>query len=134
MTDAIDVRIRTPVQYTEAPARVASAIETLFPNASIESNRDEVTATTSDLEQLRVRMQELRILDTARSVFRDSADDSRFRFRLKKQAALQNRINFSVGSPDELGDISVTVAVSDGAVESTIQTLTATDSEETGTG
>jgi hypothetical protein len=107
----LDVRIEAPVQPTEVTDRVAEAIQTIFPEAEIERAGDRVTAEAHDLNHFRRRLFEQRILDTARGVFFDRKGPNGFSFELKKQAALQDVVNFSVGNPAELGDIEVAVTV-----------------------
>jgi len=119
----IDVRIEAPVNPTEVTDRVVEAIQTLFPKATIERGEDRVTAETHDLSHFRKRLFEQRILDTARGVFYDRRGPNGFSFELKKQAALQDVVNFSVGNPDELGDVEVAVTVRDPDVETFIDYL-----------
>jgi hypothetical protein len=80
-------------------------------------------ARTSDLGHFRKRLFEQRILDTARDVFLDRAGPRGFSFELKKQAALEDVITFSVGAPDELGEIEVAVTVHEPSVEAFIDYL-----------
>lgn len=122
-TYKIDVRIQAPVQYTEVTDRVVEAIETLFPKAEVAAEEGRVTAETHDLAHFRERLFQQRILDTARGVFYDRKGPNGFSFELKKQAALQDVVNFSVGNPDELGDIEVAVTVRDPSVEEFIDHL-----------
>ena len=119
----IDVRIEAPVQPTEVTERVAEAIRTIFPDADIEPGEDRITAETHDLSHFRRRLFEQRILDTARGVFFDRKGPNGFSFELKKQAALQDVVNFSVGNPAELGDIQVAVTVREPDVETVIDYL-----------
>ena len=119
----IDVRIEAPVKPTERTDRVVEAIEMLFPTATIESEADRVTAEGHDLAHFRKRLFEQRILDTARGVFFDRRSPGGFSFELKKQAALQNVVNFSVGNPSELGDVEVAVTVREPDVEDFIDFL-----------
>jgi hypothetical protein len=119
----IDVRIDAPVTHTEVPERVLEAIETIFPKAEVSVGEDRVSAETHDLSHFRERLFEQRILDTARGVFFDRRGPNGFSFELKKQAALQDVVNFSVGNPDELGDIEVAVTVRDPDVETFIDHL-----------
>lgn len=120
---SVDVEIRAPVQPTEVPDRVARAVETLFPTAEIEVGPDEVVATTHELEAFREALFEQRILDTARGTFLDGHDEDGFEFDLKKQAAFRGVVNFSVGSPAELGDIHVKVTVHEPTVAAFIAYL-----------
>jgi hypothetical protein len=119
----VDVRIEAPVHYTEVPARVAEAVETLFPEADVDVGEDRVTAETHSLSHFRQRLFEQRILDTARGVFFDRTGPNGFAFELKKAAALQDVVNFAVGNPDELGDIQVAVTVREPGVEAFIDHL-----------
>jgi predicted RNA binding protein with dsRBD fold (UPF0201 family) len=110
---SIDVTVSAPVKTTEVPERVARAIETLFPNAEVEIEPDRVTATGHTVDTFGTRLREQQILDTARAHLRTRIDGDTIRFRLKKQAAFVGDVNFGVGNPDELGEITVTIRVSD---------------------
>lgn len=119
----IDVRIEAQVKPTERTERVGEAIRTLFPTATIEIRDDRITAETHDLSHFRERLFEQRILDTARGVFFDRRGPNGFTFELKKQAALQNVVNFAVGNPSELGDIQVAIEVHEPEVSEFIDYL-----------
>jgi len=119
----IAVEISAPINYTEEPERVAEAVETLFPTADLDVGEDRVTARTHDLSHFRERLFQQRILDTARGVFFDRRGPNGFAFELKKAAALQDVVNFSVGNPDELGDIEVAVTVEEPDVETVLDYL-----------
>lgn len=130
MIYSVDVTVHTPVHPTEVTERVVDAVQNLFPNATIDdrprrSDTDEdeddenapsggeIVAETHSLDHLSELFHEQAILDTARTTFLDDLENDTFEFRLKKQAAFEGVINFSVGSPDELGDIHVAVTVRD---------------------
>ena len=112
----IDVRITAPVRNTEVADRVADAILELFPDATVRTEPDEVIAESHSLERLSERLHEQAILDTARGVFFDGHSGDSFAFDLKKTAAFQGVVNFSVGEPDELGDLHVHVRVEEPTV------------------
>ncbi|WP_248895611.1 RNA-binding domain-containing protein [Haloplanus halobius] len=120
MIHQVDVRIVAPVRDTEVTDRVADAIHNLFPNAEIEHEPGRLVAEAHSMEALSEQLHEQAILDTARKEFFRRADDEGFAFALKKQAAFKGIINFSVGSPDELGDIEVQMTVHEPDVESFI--------------
>lgn len=120
MIYSIDVRIEAPVRDTEVTDRVADAVENLFPNAELREEPGKLVAETHSLDRFSDRLHEQEILDTARKQLFDGAHAGGFSFRLKKQAAFQGFINFAVGSPDELGDITVDVVVRDPSVEEVI--------------
>jgi predicted RNA binding protein with dsRBD fold (UPF0201 family) len=115
---SVDVEITAPVQDTEVTDRVADAITNLFPGDAPEFSHGELRATRHDLEHFSELLHRFEILDTARGVFFDSQRGDRFTFSLKKQAAFEERVNFAVGDPAELGDIHVSVRVSEPDVES----------------
>ncbi|MFB6269843.1 MAG: RNA-binding domain-containing protein [Halobacterium sp.] len=117
---SVDVTVTAPVQPTEVTDRVVQAVTGLFPNADVETRGNRVVAEAHDVETLREQLFEQRILDTARKEFHRNQTDQGFSFDLKKQAAFVGKVNFSVGSPDELGDIHVEVDVHEPDVESFI--------------
>jgi len=117
---SVDVRVTAPVKPTEVTGRVADAVESLFPGAAIEEREGRIVAETHSLERLSERFREQEILDTARSTFRDGLAGETFDFRLKKQAAFAGTVNFAVGPPDELGELSVEVTVHEPSAEAYI--------------
>jgi predicted RNA binding protein with dsRBD fold (UPF0201 family) len=137
---SVDVEITAPVKPTEATDRVVDTVTGLFPNAEVETHPDrvaeqseategasgegrpasQVEAEAHAVETFREQLFEQRILDTARKEFLRNQTDSGFSFDLKKQAAFVGKVNFSVGSPDELGDVHVEVRVHEPEVEAFI--------------
>ncbi len=120
MIYSVDVQITAPVNDTEVTDRVADAIRNLFPNADPEFEHGELRAEVHDVEHFSELLHRFEILDTARGVFFDNRRGDTFSFDLKKQAAFQERVNFAVGDPSELGDIHVRVRVEEPDVESFI--------------
>jgi len=114
----IDARIVVPVNDTEVTDRVEDAVRNLFPDVEFEHTGGELVGETHSLERFSERLRDQEILDTARREFFKHVDDEGFRFSVKKQAAFKGVINFSVGNPDELGDVEVAVTVHDPDVES----------------
>jgi len=110
---SVDVEATAPVYDTEVTDRVADAIRRIFPNAEVEEAHGELRATAHDLEHFSELLHRQEILDTARGVFLGSLSGDTFAFDLKKQAAFEEVVNFSVGDPDELGEIHVRVRVND---------------------
>ncbi|MDS0282173.1 RNA-binding domain-containing protein [Haloarcula onubensis] len=108
---SVDVEITAPVNDTEVTARVADAVQNLFPEADPDHRAGELVAEVHTMEGFSAELHRAEILDTARSVFFDSLAGDRFAFDLKKQAAFEGRVNFAVGEPAELGDIHVEVTV-----------------------
>jgi len=116
----IDARIAAPVNDTEVTDRVEDAVRALFPDVEFDHTDGELVGETHSLDRFSERLRDQEILDTARREFFKGADDAGFSFSLKKQAAFKGVINFSVGNPDELGDVEVAVTVHDPDVESYI--------------
>lgn len=119
----VDVQITTPVYDTEVTDSVADAITNVFPNATVEHRPGELHAETHDLGHFSEQLHRREILDTARGVFFDNRRGDGFRFTLKKQAAFEGVVTFSVGEPDELGEIHVSVRVAEPDVETYIDHL-----------
>ncbi len=119
MTDLyrITVEITAPVYDTEVTSRVSDAITNLFPNADLEVQPGKIVGTAHSLSHFSELLHRQEILDTARGEFFENRAGQTFRFALKKGAAFEGRINFSVGQPDELGEIAVEVRVSEPTLE-----------------
>jgi len=123
MIYSIDVRIEAPVNPTEVTDRVEDAVCNVFPNAECEHEPGRLVAETHTLDPFSDVLHEQEILDTARREFFNHAGDDSFSFALKKQAAFEGVVNFAVGNPDELGDITVEVTVREPDVESIIDAV-----------
>lgn len=113
----VDVQITAPVRDTEVTDRVADAVTNLFPGAEVDHQHGEIMATAHNMEHFSQRLHEQEILDTARRAFFEDLRGNTFSFSLKKQAAFQGIVNFSVGEPGELGVIHVRVRVEEPDVE-----------------
>ncbi|MFA9425886.1 RNA-binding domain-containing protein [Natronorubrum sp. A-ect3] len=114
---SVDVEITAPVYDTEVTSRVADAVSNIFPNAELEEEFGEIRADTHTMDHFSELLHRQEILDTARGEFFSNQEGAGFSFALKKQAAFEDRVNFSVGEPDELGEISVRVRVTEPTVE-----------------
>jgi uncharacterized protein len=113
----VDVEITVPVYDTEVTSRVADAVTNVFPNAELEERVGEIAGEAHSLDHFSELLHRQEILDTARGEFFSNREGNTFTFALKKQAAFENRINFSVGEPDELGEIAVRVRVQEPTLE-----------------
>ncbi|WP_247003671.1 RNA-binding domain-containing protein [Halosolutus gelatinilyticus] len=113
----VDVEITAPVYDTEVTSRVADAVANIFPTADLEEGFGEIRGEAHSMDHVSELLHKQEILDTARGEFFATREGDTFSFALKKQAAFEDRINFSVGEPDELGEISVRVRVDDPTVE-----------------
>lgn len=135
----IEVRVVAPVQPTEVTDRVVDAVHNLFPDAEIEREEGRVVGTARSVEHFSDLLHRQEILDTARKQMRSGtygdseaprASESRaapapdaIHFELKKLAAFQGVVNFSVGNPDELGDVEVRIQVDEPSVEAFIDAV-----------
>ena len=119
MTDIyrVDVEITAPVYDTEVTSRVADAITNIFPNAELEESFGEIRGEAHAMDHFSELLHRQEILDTARGEFFANREGEAFSFALKKQAAFEDRVNFSVGEPDELGEIAVRVRVDEPTLE-----------------
>jgi hypothetical protein len=120
---SVDVRVVAPVRDTEVTDRVADAVTNLFPTADVSREAGRVVAETHSMERFSERLHEQEILDSARREFHRRADDEGFSFALKKQAAFKGVVNFSVGDPDELGDVEVHVRVRSPSVDAFVDAV-----------
>lgn len=123
MIGSVEVQITTPLHPTELSGRVEEAIHNLFPRAEIEDRHGELIAETHSLSRLGDRLEEQNIGPTAREVFLANSSDDTISFDLKKAAAFEGVVNFSVGNPDELGDIHVRVRVEEPDVNTFVDHL-----------
>ncbi|THE66599.1 coaE operon protein [Salinadaptatus halalkaliphilus] len=119
MTDIyrVDIEITAPVYDTEVTSRVADAVANIFPNADLEESFGEIHGEAHSMDHVSELLHRQEILDTARGEFFSNREGDTFTFALKKQAAFEDRINFSVGEPDELGEIAVRVRVLEPTLE-----------------
>jgi predicted RNA binding protein with dsRBD fold (UPF0201 family) len=117
MIYSVDVEITAPVKATEVTDRVADAITNLFPEATVSTNPGELVAEAHSMDHFSQCLHKQQILDTARGEFFATLEGDTFSFELKKQAAFKGVVNFSVGKPGELGDLSVRVRVHEPDVE-----------------
>ncbi|MFC3957473.1 RNA-binding domain-containing protein [Halovivax cerinus] len=113
----VDVEITAPVFDTEVTDRVREAVTTIFPEADVEARHGEIVGRAHSLDHLSELLHRQEILDTARNEFFAGREGDAFSFALKKQPALGGRATFSVGEPDELGEIDVRVTVDEPTVE-----------------
>jgi len=125
MTDIyrVDIEITAPVYDTEVTSRVADAIVNIFPNAELEESFGEIRGKAHSMEHVSELLHRQEILDTARGEFFSNREGNVFSFALKKQAAFEGRINFSVGEPDELGEIAVRVRVDEPTLEAYVDRI-----------
>jgi predicted RNA binding protein with dsRBD fold (UPF0201 family) len=115
--------IWTPVQPTESADRVAAAVHQLFPTAACTVLEGALLARSRSLDHLSEHLHRQRILDTARTAIEISGSDTRLRFRLNKQAAFVDLLNFAVGTPPELGVLEVVVHLPGGGADALLDSV-----------
>ena len=120
MIQRIHVHAVAPCHPTETTDRVVEALMNLFPTAEISIHEDRIEATSHSLERLSELLHQREILDTARAEFFANQRPDGFSFVVKKQPAAEGVLTFAVGSPSELGEITVDVTVEEPAVEELI--------------
>lgn len=120
VTYRVDVQITAPVYPTEIEARVAEAIQRLFPASDPTLQHGELVAECHEMDRFSELLHRQEILDTARGSLFDGREGDTIAFDLKKQAAYEGRVNFAVGEPDELGEIHVRVRVDEPDAETFI--------------
>lgn len=103
------LQVRTPIQPTESGDIVEAACLGLFPG-TIERSAREVVVRADQIEPLRQRIWELRIIDAVRGALLRGADGATLRFMLSKQAAAAGKVSIPA-SAHPLGDLAVTVHV-----------------------
>jgi len=114
---SVDVTVTVPVMDTEVTARVKDAVLNIFPEADLAERHGELVGEAHSMEHFSELLHEQEILDTARNQFFDGVRSEGFEFALKKQAAFVGVVNFAVGNPGELGEITVRVDVHDPGIE-----------------
>jgi len=117
---SVDVTVTAPVMDTEVTSRVKDAVLNLFPEADLTERHGELVGEAHSMAHFSERLHEQEILDTARNQFFDGVRSAGFEFAVKKQAAFVGVVNFAVGNPGELGEITVRVGVHDPGVEAYI--------------
>lgn len=110
MIETIEVSIYSIIRNTERVELVVSAIEKIFPGLTMDIREDRIEA-YNGIESLKAfhrLLREQKILDTSRSVMLDGLLGDVVQFRLNKQAALMEKVNFP---PEEepLGSIHVQI-------------------------
>ena len=102
------VQILCPVNPSEDPEKVRSAIVSLFPDAELELRENGFLGTAPSLDSFARLIRRQRILDAARAVLIANMRGRRTRMSLNKQVATVGKISFADRNP-VLGAIEVSV-------------------------
>lgn len=121
----VEIEVIAPIEPTEDPEEVRSAILEVFPSAEITSQDGRLAATAHSIDRFTELLSKQRILDTARARLKESRTGDSLGFRLKKQAAHAGVVNFALDEPDELGDLIVRIHIEQPSPEEFIEEITA---------
>lgn len=102
------VTISCPVNPSEDPEKVRSAIQAIFPDAELELGENGFLGTAPSLDSFGRLIRRQRILDAARAVLIANMRGHRTRMSLNKQVATVGKISFADRNP-VLGAIEVSV-------------------------
>ena len=111
------ITVSCPVNPSEDPEKVRSAIMSLFPDADLELSADGFEGTVGSLDSFGRLIRRQKILDAARSVLLTNMRGDRTRMALNKQVATVGKVSFADRRP-VLG--AITVEIQDGNLEALI--------------
>ena len=100
------ILLHADIRPTEDPDKVKQAIQNLFPDAQINIQDLKLIAHSNTLDRFRELLKRQRIRDSARSLFWKNCKGDTLVFKLNKQFAYMNKINFAVVN-HPLGEITV---------------------------
>lgn len=104
----VSIRISCPVNPSEDPEKVRSALMSMFPDAELELGESGFEGTAPSLDTFGRRIRGQRILDAARSVLFKNMHGDRTRMSLNKQVATVGKVSFADRNP-VLGAIEVEI-------------------------
>lgn len=114
----VTVKVTAPIYDTEVDEKVKETILNIFPDADVEVQETqtgeitgegyskEVVGVSHSVERFRELVERQKIKNTTRKVLSESLLGDVINFKLKKQAAHVEKLNFDVGG-HELGAINV---------------------------
>jgi hypothetical protein len=110
----MEIKIKAESHPTEDPERVRTSILNLFPDAAELANAEpeRIKMLAADIGPFLIRISEQKIRDTARNILLKSIRGKYIRFRLNKQAAFSNRVNFAEGE-QVLGCLEISIMAED---------------------
>jgi len=107
------ISVICPVFPSEDKEKVIRAVMNIFPDAVLDIQDNEMSATLDSMEHFGEQIRRQKILDTARSVMiKGRRNSERTIFHLNKQAAYAGKISF-VEERTILGTIKVTIEAED---------------------
>lgn len=104
----VQVSISCPVNPSEDPEKVLSAVMSIFPDATMELGEGAYGGTAPGLDHFSKQIRRQRILDATRAVMISNMRGNRTRLMLNKQVATVGKISFADRNP-VLGAIEVTI-------------------------
>ncbi len=109
----VHVSVRTPRLPTEDPDKVQAAVLAFWPGMECREDRKQTVGEGNDLSEFRDRVWKQKIIDTVRAALLAGVDGNIVRFRLSKQAALNNKVSIPADR-HALGDLDIKFTIQDG--------------------
>jgi len=100
--------LHADIRHTEDPDKVKLAIKNLFPDVQIDIQNMKITAHSNTLDRFQELLKRQRIRSSARSLLLKKCGKNTIVFKLNKQLAYMNKINFAVVD-HPLGEITVCI-------------------------
>ena len=97
------------IKPTEDLEKVKQAIRNLFPDAQMDVQNTKLVAISNTLDRFQELLKRQKIRDSARSLLSKGCGENTIIFKLNKQLAYINKINFAVVD-HPLGEITVHIA------------------------
>lgn len=95
LSSYVEIEIHTEVHPTEDQRKVVQAVKNFFPDAQIQTDNGHLTARAQNLSTFRNLLRKQKILDTARTEFRENTRHNTIQIYLNKQTAVVSKINFT---------------------------------------
>lgn len=100
------ITLYADIKPTEEKEKVKQAIQNLFPDAQIDIQDTKLVAHSNTLERFQELLKRQKIRDSARSLLRKHCGENTLVFKLNKQMAYMNKVNFAIVD-HPLGEITV---------------------------
>ena len=100
------IALYADIKPTEDPDKVKQAIKNLFPDAQIDIQNTKLVAHSNTLDRFRELLKRQCIRDSARSLLLKDCVENTLFFKLNKQLAYVDKINFAVVD-HPLGEITI---------------------------
>lgn len=92
---AYDVKIKMPLYSTEDPIKVKQCLSNIFPYVEWEKTSILIKGKTTELERFKTIPENMQIRDAVRTILKRKIVNNECMFTLSKQAACNEKIDFS---------------------------------------